>query len=99
MKKISLYIICFILLCFILPALFTKNVKEVSGKTSEENKNSVNPSEETQNQTATSTIEKYNYNKYGTIKLLHSDTGEIEEVSIDDYLCNVVSAEMQQILN
>ena len=94
MKKISLYIICFILLCFILPVLFTKNVKEVSGKTSEENKNSVNSSEETQNQTATSTIEKYNYNKYGTIKLLHSDTGETEEVSIDDYLCNVVSAEM-----
>ena len=94
MKKISLYIICFILLCFILPALFTKNVKEVSGKTSEENKNSVNSSEETQNQTATSTIKKYNYNKYGTIKLLHSDTGKIEEVSIDDYLCNVVSAEM-----
>ena len=94
MKKIFLYIICFILLCFILPALFTKNVKEVLAETIKENQNNVNSLEKTQNQTVTSTIEKYNYNKYGTIKLLHSNTGQIEEVSIDDYLCNVVSAEM-----
>ena len=38
--------------------------------------------------------EEYVYNKYGTIKLLHADTNEVEEVALDTYLCNVVSAEM-----
>ena len=36
----------------------------------------------------------YEYNKYGMITLLHKATGETEQVSLDDYLCNVVSAEM-----
>jgi stage II sporulation protein D len=36
----------------------------------------------------------YEYNKYGTINLLHKKTGEVEQVNIDEYLCNVVSAEM-----
>ena len=35
-----------------------------------------------------------NIQKYGTINLLHTKTGEVEQVKIDDYLCNVVSAEM-----
>ena len=38
--------------------------------------------------------EPYTYNQYGTIKLLHADTNEVEEVALDTYLCNVVSAEM-----
>ena len=38
--------------------------------------------------------EEYEYSKYGTIKLLHSKTGEVEDVSLDEYLVNVVSAEM-----
>ena len=37
---------------------------------------------------------EYNYNNYGIIKLLHHDTGEVEEVDIDEYLYHVVSAEM-----
>lgn len=37
---------------------------------------------------------EYIYNKYGTIKLLHMDTGIVEEVALDTYLCHVVSAEM-----
>lgn len=37
---------------------------------------------------------KYDYKKYNTIKLLHTETGEIEEVNIDEYLYSVVSAEM-----
>ena len=39
-------------------------------------------------------LEPYTYNQYGTIKLLHTDTNEVEEVALDTYLCNVVSAEM-----
>lgn len=42
----------------------------------------------------TPNIEEYNYKEYGTIKLLHEKTGEIEELPIDQYLYGVVSAEM-----
>lgn len=37
---------------------------------------------------------KYDYSKYKTIKLLHKDTDEVEEVNLDEYITNVVSAEM-----
>lgn len=37
---------------------------------------------------------EYDYKQYNTIKLLHTETGEIEEVNIDEYLYSVVSAEM-----
>lgn len=38
--------------------------------------------------------EKFDYGDYSKIKLLHSKTGEIEELDLDSYLVNVVSAEM-----
>ena len=52
---------------------------------STENAESISNQDETQN---------YEYSKYGTITLLHKKTGETEQVNVDDYLCNVVSAEM-----
>lgn len=39
-------------------------------------------------------IEIYDYSQYGTIKLLHSKTEEVEEVNLDEYIACVVSAEM-----
>ena len=48
----------------------------------------------TENQTEISNKNTYNYSKYGTISLLHKKTGEVERVKLDEYLCNVVSAEM-----
>lgn len=81
LKKILLYFISFIFLFFILPIIFTKPSKEVASNTENEEK--------------TENIEKnYDYKNYGTIKLLHKKTGQVEEVNLDDYLCNVVSAEM-----
>ena len=78
MRKILVYILCFILICFLIPALFTKKqeTKETISEQTEENK------------------EKYDYGKYNKIKLLHSKTGEIEEVDLDTYLLGVVSSEM-----
>lgn len=38
--------------------------------------------------------DKYDYKKYNTIKLLHTETEEIEEINLDEYLYGVVSAEM-----
>ena len=39
-------------------------------------------------------VSTYDYKEYNTIKLLHADTGEIEELNLDEYLYGVVSAEM-----
>lgn len=36
----------------------------------------------------------YDYKKYNTVKVLHTKTGEIEEMNLDEYLYGVVSAEM-----
>ena len=38
--------------------------------------------------------EKFNYGDYSNIKLLHSGTGEIEDISLDNYLLGVVASEM-----
>ncbi len=89
MKNVLIYLFTFLIICFILPAILTKTPAKVenieqNNKTQEKGENSINNVNK----------EKYEYNKYGKIKLLHSKTGEIEEVELDTYLCNVVSAEM-----
>ena len=87
MKKFFIYFIIFVFICFILPALLTK--REITTSSISDNQVEENNQEQTNNE-----IQNYNYTKYGTIKLLHKKTGEIEEVALDNYLCNVVSAEM-----
>ena len=39
-------------------------------------------------------VEKYNYSDFSKIKLLHNKTNQVEEVNLDEYIANVVSAEM-----
>lgn len=39
-------------------------------------------------------VEKFDYGKYSNIKLLHTETGIVEEVDLDTYLYGVVSSEM-----
>ncbi len=67
-----------------LPILFTKSF-------SIEKKESVKVSSEESNEEPQ---EKYNYGDFSTIRLLHTKTNTVEEVNLDDYLVNVVSAEM-----
>lgn len=38
--------------------------------------------------------EKFDYGEYTNIKLLHTDTGQVEEMNLDEYLYGVVSSEM-----
>ena len=83
MKKVFIYFFVFLLVFFLLPAFFTK--KNVEAKVS--NNKEINTTEEEK-------VENYDYKNYGSIKLLHTKTGEVEEVAIDTYLVNVVSAEM-----
>lgn len=88
MKNILIYLIAFILICFIVPAMLTK--RTVSTGVQENNSSDFQDNETIQpNEDAV-----YEYNKYGTITLLHKKTEGIETVNIDEYLCNVVSAEM-----
>ena len=97
MKKFFIYLIVFIFICFILPAFFTKGAIQLAfmgdekDKTSETQEDNANQQE--QENADTQNVE-YDYKNYGTIKLLHHETGEVEEVNIDEYLYHVVSAEM-----
>ena len=86
MKKTVYYFIAILFLCFILPALLTNTkTRQLSNDeiVNNEDNSMINAKED-----------GYTYNKYGVIKLLHKKTNEVEEVEIDKYLCNVVSAEM-----
>ena len=82
MRKILLFILIFVLICFLIPIIFTKKytVAKVDVVTNIEDKNS---EEET-----------VDYKEYSTIKLLHTNTLEVEEIALDEYLYGVVSAEM-----
>lgn len=88
MKKIFIYLFAFLIIFFLMPALLT-NRGEVSASVKEEN---INETENLSKENITS--EGYDYKQYGIIKLLHKSTNEVEEVPLDTYLCNVVSAEM-----
>ncbi len=87
-NKYIMYIMIFILIIFILPAICTK---KLAGKVQREEKGKQN--EEQTKESKDETIE-HDYSKYGTIKLLHKENGQIEEFRIDEYLYGVVSAEM-----
>ena len=74
MKKIIFYTISFVLICFVIPIIFTKRFR------TQETKMEVPINEEKNNQ------EEYNYGQYNKVKLLHANTGEIEELGLDQYL-------------
>lgn len=93
MKKIIIYFLIFLLIFFFLPALLTKKEIKVSSTVSN-SELAENQKEKSNNEEETSKENTYNYKKYGTIKLLHKKTNEIEEVALDNYLYHVVSAEM-----
>ena len=78
MKRIFIYVLCLVLLCFLIPILFTQ--KDSLKETVAENK---------QNEEI-----KYDYGEYNRVKLLHNDTNKVEEIELDDYLLGVVSSEM-----
>lgn len=88
MKKILIYIITLIFICFALPIIFTQ---DFSARLAVSNENIINLQvEENIAQERTS----YDYQKYNTIKLLHTEDNKVEEISLDEYLYGVVSAEM-----
>lgn len=95
MKRVLLYFIGFIFICFILPAICTIPFEVDNSNMIGEHNNikTENPHKEKAEQTEKENA-KYNYGEYSTIKLIHHETGEIEEIPLDEYLYGVVSAEM-----
>lgn len=79
MKRLIIIVLSFVAICFILPIIFVKKTKVV----------------DTISEIADETnIERYNYSQYNTIKLLHNETGKIEDIYLDEYLYGVVASEM-----
>lgn len=85
MKKFLLYFIAFFSVIFVLPVLFTNQNKNIE-KDNYKNENDIQ--KEINNEVENSNT------KYSNIRLLHKDTNEVEQLNIEDYLYNVVSAEM-----
>ncbi len=84
MRKIFLYLIIFIQIIFLIPILFTKKFE--SNETIAEAENNNIEEQIVEND--------YDYKNFNTIKLLHVNSQEVEEVELDEYLYHVVSAEM-----
>ena len=80
MKKVVMYIVMVIGICFLIPIFFTVKfkLKKITAEV----------------EIPELSVEKYSYSDFGTIKLLHNETGEIEEKPLDEYIAEVVSAEM-----
>ncbi len=88
MKKVIIYIFLIVLSAFLIPILFTMQFDFINTNVANADNVELNPeTQETPN-------EEYNYKEYGTIKLFHEKTSEVEELPIDQYLYGVVSAEM-----
>ena len=89
MKKIIVYLIIIIFICFAIPIIFTSEFSKevyVNDVAKEDEKNNV----EIKEKEGTT----YDYKNYNKIKLLHEENNKIEEISLDEYLYGVVSAEM-----
>lgn len=87
MKKIIIFIIMLVFLCFLIPIIFTQKFETLQIFSEDKGIEEIK-------------VDKsYNYNDFTTIKLLHYNNNEIEEVNLDEYLCNVVSAEIPAAYN
>ena len=87
MKKVIIFIIIIIFLCFLIPIIFTKKFETLQIFSEDKNIKELQVDN------------TYDYNDYTTIKLLHTSNNEIEQVNLDEYLCNVVSAEIPASYN
>ena len=88
MKKFFIYFLGFVIVFFIAPAICTVTSCTVMPKEIQKTVAVQNEKEES------SDGDTQNYEDSKTIKLLHSETGQIEEINLEEYLYGVVSSEM-----
>ena len=87
MRKIIAFSIILIFLCFLIPIIFTKRFETIQIAIGAKN--------DTQGEAQEIKVDvSYNYDSFTNIKLLHMSNNQIEEIKLDEYLCNVVSAEI-----
>lgn len=94
MRKVLIYFSGFLMLFFIVPAICTVTPKKEQTQeiSVAENNNVSEQSDELE--IVSKPDSGYDYQKYKTIKLLHPESGQVEELNIDEYLYGVVSSEM-----
>ena len=80
MRKIVIIVILFVVVCFIIPIIFTNKTTKDTSKEINDNVEKIS--------------NYYDYKEYSKIKLLHTSTGEIQQLPLDEYLYGVVCAEM-----
>lgn len=78
MKRLIAWVIIIISISFLLPAVLTQKFSFVES--------SAESTEEIK--------QGYTYQNYGKVKLLHTQTGQIEKLDMDEYLLGVVCSEM-----
>jgi stage II sporulation protein D len=100
-KIILLYVLGLVIITFIIPFLFTRVTAQSNSFSSLINDNMLNKENQNNQQNENNNevyesidLTPYNYSNYSTIKVLHTQTNTIEEMSLDEYLYGVVSAEM-----
>lgn len=97
MNKIILVFVAIIILIFLLPIIFTQSY-QVSDASNNIAVSTMPNSEENvveKNIDAKNIhLSDYDYKEYKNIRLLHSSTGEVDTMNLDEYLLGVVSAEM-----
>ena len=91
MRRLVIILVIFIFIIFAIPIIFTKTNATNSEETNEIPENNEITEE---NKIEEVVLKDYDYKQYDTIKLLHKDTNQIEELPLDEYLLGVVSAEM-----
>lgn len=102
MKKFLIYFLGFVIVFFVAPAICTvtpsKTQKVIAVENNSEQEileteKDTNQSQGYENTSQSESTEQEKSNSK-TIKLLHSATGEVEELNLDEYLYGVVSSEM-----
>ena len=88
MRKICFTLLALLLVCFLIPVIFTKPFETMSKNIEKEN--IINQEEEAKQPKE----QPYDYKEFNTIKLYHTKENQIEEVNLEEYLYHVVSAEM-----
>ena len=102
MKKFLIYFLGFVIVFFVAPAICTvtpskaQKVIAVENNSEQENLEKEKDTNQSQGYDNTSQSESTEQEKSNskTIKLLHSATGKVEELNLDEYLYGVVSSEM-----
>ena len=93
MRKVFLYIILIVFIYFCVPIFLVNKFENKTAQTVKENIELANEVT-TKGKKEKEEIKDYNYGNYEKIKLLHVANNKVEEINIDKYLLNVVSAEM-----